>query len=126
MKSIKSGSNQEVRGLGDQLEKVFKVTGIDKVAKFILGEDCGCEQRRDALNRMFPRKKPECLNEKEYNYLTAFFKKPPNRINSNEVQALLDVYNRVFREEVKPTSCSNCFKNEIIKKLEKIYKEYKP
>jgi hypothetical protein len=59
LKSIKSGSNQEVRGLGDQLEKVFKVTGIDKVAKFILGEDCGCQQRRDAINRMFPRKKSE-------------------------------------------------------------------
>ena len=32
------------RGLGDTLEKVFKKTGIDKVAKWVLGEDCGCDK----------------------------------------------------------------------------------
>ena len=32
-----------VKGLGDSIEKVFKKTGIDKVAKKVLGEDCGCK-----------------------------------------------------------------------------------
>ena len=42
------------KGLGDTVEKVFKATGIDKVAKWILGEDCGCEERKEKLNKMFP------------------------------------------------------------------------
>ena len=44
------------RGLGDSIEKVTKATGIknvDTVAK-ATGKDCGCGQRRDTLNRLFP------------------------------------------------------------------------
>jgi len=33
------------KGLGDSIEKVLKATGIDKVAKAVLGDDCGCEER---------------------------------------------------------------------------------
>ena len=40
------------RGLGDTLEKVFKKTGIDKVAKWVLGEDCGCDKRKKDLNKI--------------------------------------------------------------------------
>ena len=44
------------KGLGDTVEKITKATGIDKVAKFILGEDCGCEERKQKLNKLFPYK----------------------------------------------------------------------
>ena len=37
------------KGLGDSVEKVLKATGIDKVAKKVLGDDCGCEQRKEKL-----------------------------------------------------------------------------
>ena len=40
------------KGLGDSIEKITKATGIDKVAKFILGEDCGCEARKEKLNNI--------------------------------------------------------------------------
>jgi|TARA_R100000482_G_C5084191_1_gene127576 hypothetical protein len=47
------------KGLGDTIEKVTKATGVkyvvDKVSK---GKDCGCAQRRDSLNRMFPYGRP--------------------------------------------------------------------
>ena len=39
----KSTKTTKSRGLGDTLEKVFQKTGIDKVAKWVLGEDCGCD-----------------------------------------------------------------------------------
>jgi hypothetical protein len=45
------------RGLGDSIEKVTKATGIkkavDKVSK-ATGKPCGCGERRDRLNRLFP------------------------------------------------------------------------
>ena len=46
------------KGLGDSLEKAFKATGIDKVAKKVLGDDCGCEKRKQALNKIFPYARP--------------------------------------------------------------------
>ena len=42
------------RGLGDTVENFTKKTGIKKVVEKVVGEECGCEERRDALNRMFP------------------------------------------------------------------------
>lgn len=48
------------RGLGDTVEKITTVTGIKKVADTVAnakGKDCGCNKRRDALNRMFPYQK---------------------------------------------------------------------
>lgn len=45
------------KGLGDTIEKVTKATGIKKVVDTVAkasGKDCGCEKRRDALNRAFP------------------------------------------------------------------------
>ena len=41
------------KGLGDSIEKALKATGIDKVAKKVLGDDCGCEERKKKLNQMF-------------------------------------------------------------------------
>jgi len=49
------------RGLGDTIEKFTKKTGIKKVVKVVTKkvgiEDCGCEDRRDSLNRLFPYSK---------------------------------------------------------------------
>jgi hypothetical protein len=51
------------RGLGDTVNVVTKVTGIEKVVKETtkaLGkEDCGCGKRQDKLNEMFPYKRKE-------------------------------------------------------------------
>jgi len=45
------------RGLGDSIERITKATGIkkvvDKIAE-VTKSDCGCNKRRDALNRVFP------------------------------------------------------------------------
>ena len=46
-------------GLGDSIEKITKATGIKKVVDKVskaTGNDCGCRERRDTLNRMFPYK----------------------------------------------------------------------
>lgn len=42
----------KIRGFGDRLERVLESTGIAKVAKSVLGEKCGCAERREALNRL--------------------------------------------------------------------------
>ena len=46
--------NSKPRGLGDKIEQFTEKTGIKKVVKKIFGDDCGCSERRDKLNAMFP------------------------------------------------------------------------
>jgi hypothetical protein len=48
-----------MQGLGDVVEKVAKVTGIAAAVKTIVGDNCGCAARRDALNREFPFNKSQ-------------------------------------------------------------------
>jgi hypothetical protein len=48
------------RGFGDTVDKITTLTGIKRIAKKVAdatGEDCGCEARRNALNKMLPYKK---------------------------------------------------------------------
>lgn len=123
MKSTKRQSKKS-SGLGDTVEKVFQATGVDKLAKWALGEDCGCQERKQKLNKLFPYKKPECLNEEEYNYLDKFFSSKSNKVTTETQKELVTIYNRVFNEKAKTTSCGSCFLNSIYSKLEKVYKEY--
>ena len=57
-------------GLGDTVEKVLEATGVSKVAKWLLGEDCGCDERKAKLNELFPYRKPLCLQKDELVYLS--------------------------------------------------------
>lgn len=111
------------QGLGDTLEKVFKATGIDKVAKWIAGEDCGCDKRKEKLNQMFPYRKINCLTEDEHGILETFFSRNTAEISPSDQHALLKVYNRVLNVKQEPTSCSSCWR-DIVMQLRKIYKEY--
>ena len=52
------------KGLGDSIEKFTKATGIKSLTQVlvrngILGKkkDCGCNKRKDTLNRLFPYNK---------------------------------------------------------------------
>jgi len=48
---------EKSKGFGDTVAKVTKLTGIkavvDKVAEKT-GKDCGCDKRKDTLNRLIP------------------------------------------------------------------------
>ena len=49
--------NNKSKGLGDSIEKITKATGIKKVVKTVskaIGKDCGCDKRKETLNRLFP------------------------------------------------------------------------
>ena len=110
-------------GLGDTLENVFKATGIDKVAKWIAGEDCGCDKRKEKLNKMFPYRKINCLTEEEHGILETFFSRNTAEIAPSDQHALLKVYNRVLNVKQEATSCSSCWR-DIVMQLRKIYNEY--
>jgi hypothetical protein len=54
---------EKSQGLGDSVEKLFKVTGIHTAVKktqstisYLVGRDvdCGCDKRKDLLNKLVP------------------------------------------------------------------------
>jgi hypothetical protein len=119
----KRGRKPKAKGLGDTVEQVLEATGVAKIAKFVLGEDCGCDKRKEKLNQMFPYRKINCLTEDEYVILDTFFSKNTIEINPSDQHSLLKVYNRVLNVKQQPTSCGSCWR-DIVMQLRKIYNEY--
>jgi hypothetical protein len=111
-------------GLGDTVEKVLEVTGIAKVAKWLLGEDCGCDERKAKLNELFPYRKALCLEENEFSYLNEWFNKNTDRVTPIEQVELFKIHSRVFQVRNELTSCPSCVL-ERINDLRKVYNQYK-
>ena len=116
----------ESSGVGDTIEKITKATGIDKVVEFIAGEDCGCDERKEKLNYLFPYNKPNCFTESEFDFLSEYFsddKWELRSITAAMVSKFYSIYNRVFNTMDSPSGCPSCVKTRI-KKIERLYKEY--
>ena len=54
--------NNKSQGLGDSIEKFTKATGIKKLADKIPG-GCGCNKRKETLNKIFPYKKAKRIKQ---------------------------------------------------------------
>ena len=115
----------ESKGLGDTVAKITKATGIDKLVKFVAGEDCGCEERKEKLNKLFPYVKPNCLTEDEFKTLDEFFSLNTQQVTNVQQRDLVKVSNRVFNRQDQQTSCSSCLR-DLVGKLKVIHAEYTP
>ena len=53
-------NGKESKGLGDTIAKITSATKLDKLAEAIAQaagkEDCGCKERQEKLNNLFPYK----------------------------------------------------------------------
>ena len=61
---LKSMEKNKSKGLGDTIEKITTATGIKTFADVLTRngvfgkkKDCGCNKRKEKLNKMFPYKK---------------------------------------------------------------------
>ena len=117
-------AKKKSKGLGDTIAKVTKATKIDKLVKWIAGEDCGCDQRQAKLNKLFPyTTKQNCLVEEEYNWLHNYMSVERQVISRDEQHKMLEIYNRVFEANKQSSSCGSCVK-ELYNTLNKLYKAY--
>lgn len=114
---------QKSKGLGDKIAAVTKATGIEKVVKTFFGEDCGCDERRDRLNKMFPSRKVEQMNAEQVDFFRDVIQ-VKYRTHANlgrEVgNKFYQLYQDVFGVKKNKTSCSSCNKNMYIELL-KVY-----
>ena len=115
------------KGLGDDIEKyITKPLGIKKAVDTVskaINKPCGCQERKEALNRWFPKK--GMLTQDEFEFLDMFFATyNGKKVNSIEERDMLyTLYNKLNKTNAKPTSCSSCLRN-VIENLETEYKKY--
>jgi len=129
-KTTKTVKAKESKGLGDDIEKITKATGIKKVVDTfaeLTGIDCGCEARKSKLNNLFPKKtQPLCLEEKEYNFLKEFFVDFNGReLRPRYHEDLSRIHSRIFQHKFYiPCTCNPKEWKRHIEDLKKVYGEY--
>ena len=115
---LKESVSNKPEGLGDTIAKVTGAIGLDKAVKAIVGEDCGCDERKEKLNKLFNYRKLECVNEEDFAYLTNFFKGNPSKVTHSQKIRLIGIYNFAFNQNEKlDTTCSPCI-SRVMKNLE--------
>ena len=108
------------KGLGDSVEKVLKATGIDKVAKKVLGDDCGCEERKKKLNELFPYKKARQFTNDEMSIYESVLPRIKSTVTREDKAILVKLYNKVFNANKETSSCGSCVKSTL-SQLKKVY-----
>lgn len=116
-------AKKKAKGLGDTIDQITTATGIKSLVKFVAGEDCGCDQRKEALNKLFPYNRPNCLSEPDYNFLKEFFEVTRGSVVPTVQYRLNQIYTSVFNKPAEFTSCSSCLLDRI-NELKKIYDSY--
>ena len=117
---------KESSGVCDTVEKITKATVFKAAVDGVfdaLGKDCGCNERKKTLNKMFPYNKPNCLTLEEHSFLTDFYSAEKTQVTGQEQKDILRIYNRVFNYNDKPTTCGSCFAGKL-SKLKSLFDEY--
>ena len=121
-KEWKKNHAKSSEGLGDTVEKITKATGIKKAVKFLAGEDCGCDERKEKLNEIFRYRKPECLTESEFDLIKTAVDTNKNKFTPSEQEEYKNIYERIFKVKVECTPCS--FAKVVWKDLLAVYNQY--
>ena len=112
--------------IGDKIAKVTERTGIDKVVKFVFGEDCGCEERQEKVNnyvsKLFGRRHIKSLTQEEYEYILST--KILRKLNADQQHTMRTIHERVFNIR-QVSGCSSCsFASKIWLPLLKLVEAY--
>jgi len=98
------------KGLGDTIERITEATGID----------CGCGERKDLLNKLFPYKQPECLTDEDNEWLKIFFETNNNQLTPKQQNKVIEIYKNVFNQTIQPSNCGSCWRDKI-NELKRVY-----
>jgi predicted N-acyltransferase len=112
----------KAQGLGDKVAAVTKATGIEKIVKTFFGEDCGCDERRERLNKMFSRP-VKMMDEEQRKFfedeiMTRY--KSGQNLTKHIGDEFYKLYEELLNKKKKRTTCTSCNKNMYIELL-KIY-----
>jgi hypothetical protein len=114
---------RKAKGLGDTIEQITTATGIksvvDKISE-VTGVNCGCEERKEALNKLWTYKKVSCINETDLLWLQDFLPNKPNQLTIKMQEGLKGIYERVFNTPYRGSTCGSCWR-DMIREIERVY-----
>ena len=124
-------SKRKPKGLGDVIENITEATGIKKIVEtFTEGKDCGCDKRKEILNKLFPIKtKANCFTEEQYNIWSKFKEVKTKTINHEQILMICELYSNIFNLPYWKPSCFACSGtaktiSTMIDKLDVVYNTY--
>lgn len=113
-------------GLGDVVEKITTVTGIKAVVEAVVGDDCGCDERKEKLNRLLPFKTRECMTDNELEFVGNYVE----NFNGSRLLAVGDaleihrIWTRVFGKKFNKDMCTHCNKSLLVSRLNDLMNIY--
>lgn len=116
------GSKNKPKGLGDTIEQITEVTGIKAAVKAVFGEDCGCEARKEKLNKIFPySRQPECLTQEEIDYLSSGVLRKRS-LTHEQREEIAVIHARVFNHKFDvPCTCSPKIWLQWMRELQEVF-----
>lgn len=93
------------KGIGDSIAKLTKAVGI-KPCK-------SCEKRKNILNKLFPFKRVNVLNDAQMKLLA--------KLDSLSDTELIEIYNDVFNTNLAIDAFNINIRNAVIKDLNSLY-----
>jgi len=133
-------NNQEIEqankptGLGDTVEKILNsdvlapITNIIKKAIFKDPTNCGCEDRKKALNNLFPySKKVNWLSENDYIWVEEYMSRMhPTKVVHEDLKRISEIHASVFGHKfVMLCNCNGKRVKEWREDILKVYSEIK-
>jgi hypothetical protein len=91
--------------------------------KAFFGDDCGCDKRKDRLNKMFPYRDIQAMTEEQYTFFKDVLQPAylgHQTLKGKDSDFFYQMYNDIFGKKQKKTKCTSCNKNMYIELL-KVY-----
>jgi len=127
-KTTTKTTRKRAKGLGDTIEQITEATGIKAVVDWFseaTGVDCGCDARKEKLNKIMPYGKVECLTRDEYDWLTTFYAENPRTLNADQKKQIAAIHARIFNHVMfVPCTCSPKKWMAYINELRAVWLEY--
>lgn len=128
----KAVSKRKPKGLGDVIESITEATGIKAIVEAFTpeGVDCGCNKRKEKLNKLFPIKtSANCFSEQQHKEWKEFNEVRTIRITHEQILFICKLYSDIFNLPYWKPSCFACSGtvrsiSTMIDKLDLVYKTY--
>ena len=117
--------SKKSKGLGDTIEKITEATGVKKAVELFskaTGVDCGCEERKEKLNNLFPYQKPNCFTKEQYEDWKDFKERNPKIIHQKDQELIIAMVRKILNASIAP--CVNCSGTQWLKWISKVDKVY--
>lgn len=108
-----------MKGAGDLVARITKLTGIDRAIKAVVGEDCGCDERQELLNNLIPFNGEREHFHHSLAWSITFIEEMKYRaatsktINNEEFVLIWDVYREYINPRKKNTKCKSCIREAL-------------